>query len=85
MIDAAIAPAIESPAAVAATRPMRSIRRNAYSPRPASRGLKTMNARIAAPGDRAANSRLGGAYSHPDCGSAAYGVPVMSKGFHSGT
>jgi hypothetical protein len=44
-----------------------------------------MNARIAAPGESVENSAIGVAYNHPACGSAAKRVPVISKGFHSGT
>ena len=30
------------------------------------------------------NSAMAGAYSQPDCGSAANGVPPNRKGFHAG-
>ena len=59
------------PPTVATGRESDSLRRNQKRPSPASSGLNTMNARIAAPGDNAENSSIGGTYSQPLCGSAA--------------
>ena len=50
---------------------MDSLRRNQNSPSPASNGLNTINARMAAPGDSVENRTIGGTYSQPLCGSAA--------------
>ena len=72
------------PPTVAAMRPSDSIRRNAYSPRPARIGLRTMNDRRASPADSVENSAIGGAYNQPLCGSAAKRYPAISNGFHSG-
>ena len=48
-----------------------SLRRNQKRPSPASSGLSTISARIAAPGDNIENRSIGGTYSQPLCGSAA--------------
>ncbi len=77
-------PAIDSPPTVAAIRPSPSSRKNAYIPRPASSGLSTTIARIATEGDSTEKSTIGGAYSHPLCGSAAKRYPAISNGFHTG-
>ncbi len=58
--EAASAIAIDAPAHVAAIRPSRSIRRNAYIPRPARSGFHRIAARIAAPGESVENSSIGG-------------------------
>jgi hypothetical protein len=73
-----------TPPAVAATRPIDSIRRNAKSPRPARSGFKTMNDRRASPGENVENRSIGGVYSQPLCGSAAKRYPAISYGFQIG-
>ncbi len=62
---------MHSPPTVATGRESDSLRRNQKRPSPASSGLNTMNARIAAPGDNTENRSIGGTYSQPLCGSAA--------------
>jgi hypothetical protein len=44
-----------------------------------------MKARSPPPQPTSHERSICGAYSHPDCGSAANGVPSISYGFHSGT
>ena len=82
--EVAMIMAYDSAPAAAAARCSRSRLRNQYSPRPASSGLSTMKRRMAVPHLRIENSAMPAAFSHPDCGSAAYGMPAIWKGFHSG-
>jgi hypothetical protein len=84
IVDVAIIMASTRPPADAPALPSVSFRRNAYIPRPASRGLRMMNSRRAGPGENSEKSSIGGTYSHPLCGSAAKRYPAISNGFHSG-
>ncbi len=84
-IEAAIAIAIDRPPAVAAGRPSPSLRRNHQSPRPARMGFSTISARRPSPHPNIHEKAIVGSDSHPDCASAANGVPAISNGFHSGT
>ena len=60
MSDVDISIARQRPPTVATGRDMASFRRNQKSPSPASKGLNTISARMAAPGDSAENSTIGG-------------------------
>ena len=71
MSDVDISMARHRPPTVATGLDMDSLRRNQNSPRPASNGLNTISARIAAPGENTENKIIGGTYSQPLCGSAA--------------
>ena len=71
MSDVDISIPRQRPPTVAIGRDMASFRRNQNSPSPASSGLNTISARIAAPGESDENSTIGGTYSQPLCGSAA--------------
>ena len=71
MSDVDISIAKQRPPIVATGRDIASLRRNQNSPSPASSGLKTISARIAAPGESDENRTIGGTYSQPLCGSAA--------------
>src|SRR5438034_4879808 len=74
-----------TPPIVAAARDSLSLRQNQYMPSPARIGCNTMNHRTAAPQGSAEYSSMAGAYIHPDCGSAANGVPPIAYGFQAGT
>ncbi len=71
MSDVDISMPRHRPPTVATGLDMDSLRRNQNTPSPATIGLSTINARIAAPADNEENRTIGGTYSQPLWGSAA--------------
>src|SRR5918994_930966 len=84
-LDAAIVIAIDSPPAVAAMRPRLSRRKNHHKPMPAMMGYATIIARSPSPHPNRHDATIVVMESHPDCASAANGLPAISNGFHNGT
>src|SRR5262249_21915972 len=67
----------DSPPTVAAVRARCSFRRNQYTPSPPISGLSTIRNRSAVVQENVENSAIGAAYSQPDWGSLAYGMPAI--------